>query len=281
MKKYICFQILMAIFFTQPLLSQSDSIENPFDASDTLQNNFGLFQNESILNISLSFNITEYKRKKPKEEYMNALLTYHINDKDSISREIRLKSRGEFRNNFCSFPPIRLNFKKAGFEKEDLKKIGKMKMVTHCNSGNETYLFKEYLVYKLFNILTDNSFRVRLVKIMYINTHKKGKPINSYGFFIEPIEFLAQRTQTLPTDLKTLTQANILPVFMDRMAIFNYMVGNTDWSVPNQHNCKVLSMPKSNNPSLGMIVPYDFDYTGMVDANYAIPPEGLGIQSVR
>ena len=97
------------------------------------------------------------------------------------------------RNGYNDFPPIRMNFKKAGFQKTDLSKIEKMKMVTHCEYGNEQNLFKEYIIYKLYNVLTDYSFRVRLIKIEYINTYKKSKPINSYSFFIEPIEMLAER----------------------------------------------------------------------------------------
>lgn len=68
---------------------------------------------------------------------------------------------------------------------------------------------------------------------------------------------------------------------MDRMAIFCYMIGNTDWSVPNQHNCKVLSSMSYSGSNLGVIVPYDFDYSGLVDTDYAVPYEKLGIESVR
>ncbi len=68
---------------------------------------------------------------------------------------------------------------------------------------------------------------------------------------------------------------------MDRMALFNYMIGNTDWSVPNQHNCKILNPHTFSATPLGIIVPYDFDYSGLVDADYAIPYEALGLESVR
>jgi hypothetical protein len=68
---------------------------------------------------------------------------------------------------------------------------------------------------------------------------------------------------------------------MDRMAIFNYMIGNTDWSVPILHNCMVMSGLSINNPGLGIIVPYDFDYSGLVNADYAVPFDGLGLNSVR
>ena len=59
------------------------------------------------------------------------------------------------------------------------------------------------------------------------------------------------------------------------------MIGNTDWSVPNQHNCKVLSGMNIEHSDLGTIVPYDFDYSGLVDADYAVPYEGLALESVR
>ena len=142
-------------------------------------------------------------------------------------------------------------------------------------------VFKEYLIYKLYNVLTDSSFRVRLLRINYINTFKKSKPIRSYAFFIEPLDLMAERINSVPVEVLTLSQKNIVPEMMDRMAIFNYMIGNTDWSVPGQHNCKVLASLRTDRSDLGMIVPYDFDYSGLVNATYAVPAEGLGIESVR
>jgi hypothetical protein len=280
MRKLIFLQTILAVFFVLPALSQNDTINNPFEAVDTLQQDFGLFTNDEILNLSMRFDITHYKSKKPKDEYLDAILTYHINDKDSINKDIRIKSRGEMRNAYCDFPPIRLNFKKSEFQKADLGKIEKLKMVTHCQYGNEEYLLKEFLIYKLYRVLTDNSFRVRLVKIEYINTYKKSKPIKTYAFLIEPIEMLAARTSSVEVKSVNLTQKNIIPEMMNRLAIFNYMIGNTDWSVPNLHNCKVLSPLSTNQSNLGMIVPYDFDYSGLIDADYAIPYEGLGLESV-
>ena len=281
MKKSIIFQIAILMLFALPAFSQDDTKANPLDVSDTLSQDFGLFKNEEILDLSLRFDITKYQRKKPKDEYMKAILTYHINKQDSINKEIKLKSRGEMRNGYCSFPPIRLNFKKADFQKADMKKIENIKLVTHCQSGNEEYLFKEYLIYKLYNVLTDNSFRVRLVKIEYINTAKKSKPVQTYAFFIEPIEMLAERINAVEVNSVNLTQKDIVPEMMDRVAIFNYMIGNTDWSVPNQHNSKILSPLGLNLTGQGLIVPYDFDYSGLVDADYAIPYEPLGLSSIR
>jgi hypothetical protein len=79
----------------------------------------------------------------------------------------------------------------------------------------------------------------------------------------------------------TLSQKNILPEMMDRMAIFNFMIGNTDWSVPNQHNTQVFSLLDSTYSSMGILVPYDFDHSGLVNAYYASPFEELPIESIR
>lgn len=279
MRKSVYIQFVVLALICSPAFSQNDTI-NPYAATDTLNKDFGLFSNDDILDLTLRFDITHYTRNKSKDEYMDALLTYHITKNDSINKEIKVKSRGVFRNQYCQFPPLSLNFKKTEFSKTDLGKIGKIKLVTHCESGNEEYLFKEYLIYKLYNVLTDNSFKVRLIKITYINTYKKSKPISSYAFLIEPIEFLAERTNTTPLDMTRLDQKNILPEMMDRFAIFNYMIGNTDWSVPGQHNCKVMARKSMDRPELGMIVPYDFDYSGLVNAYYAVPRESLGLKSV-
>ena len=279
MKKTVYLQVLLAFLVFLPVKSQNDSIDS-YSVNDTLPD-FGLFTRDDILELSLRFDITQYKRKKPKDEYLDAVLTYHISKTDSINKNIRLKSRGEFRNGYCDFPPIALNFKKTEFKMGDLNKLEKMKLVTHCQSGNEDIVFKEYLIYKLYNVLTDSSFRVRLLRINYINTFKQSKPIRSYAFFIEPLDLLAERTNSVPVEVLTLSQKNIVPEMMDRVAIFNYMIGNTDWSVPGQHNCKVLASLRTDRSDLGMIVPYDFDYSGLVNATYAVPAEGLGIESVR
>jgi len=280
MKRYIIIQILGIFICNNYAVAQTDTIEDPFSVVDTLSENFGLFADDGIMNITLEFDVTEFQRKRSKVDYLDAVLTYYKSDKDSIVKNVKLKSRGEFRNKNCNFPPIRLNFKQ--FEKDSGNHhIGKLKLVTHCKSGYEDNLLKEYLIYKLYNALTDVSFKVRLFRITYSNTRKKSKPVSTYAFVIEPVEFLAYRINAFTVDLLKLSKRDIMPEYMDRMAIFNYMIGNTDWSVPNQHNCKIFSLNKLGASSKGVIVPYDFDYTGFVDASYAIPLPELGITSVR
>jgi len=272
--------LVLLVFLVKPALCQIDPADSSYAVADTLSENSGLFDSDELLLISLRFNTTEYKRKRSDKDYLEAILTYHISDKDSINKEIKVRSRGEFRRNYCFFPPLLLNFRMKDSIQGDFASINKIKMVTHCRPGTEENLLKEYLIYKLYNALTENSFRVRLLRVTYINTFKESKPISEYAFVIEPIDLLAKRINAVEIETK-LTQKNIKPEMMDRMAIFNYMIGNPDWSVPIQHNIQVLAQANSARPDLGVIVPYDFDITGLVNTKYAVPAEGLSIKSVR
>jgi len=281
MKKYLFIIIPLFDLFLVPVFSQNDPVKVEHSFADTLLESIKLFDSDELLEISMRFDIKYYMRNKPNEEYLDAVLTYYLSDNDSISEKLKVKSRGEFRRTFCHFPPLMLNFRMTDSTMGEFYGIDKLKMVPHCKSGFEEYILKEYLIYKLYNVLTDNSFRVRLLRVDYISTGKKIKPIKEFGFVIEPIKLLEKRTNSLRIDLNNLTQKNIIPEMMDRMAIFNYMIGHTDWSVPNQHNVRILSQNNAERPNLGAIVPYDFDYTGLVDADYAVPIEQLGIESVR
>jgi hypothetical protein len=157
-------------------------------------------------------------------------------------------------------------------------------MVSQCSSGSESekYLLKEYLIYKMFSAMTDTSFRVRLLTINYIDTENKKKPFTQFGFFIEPVDMLAARTNSVEIESRALNQKTIYPHIIDRIAIFNYMIGNFDWAVPNQHNIKTFKSLKIDSVYLAVAVPYDFDFTGLVDAGYAIPDDKItGTTSIR
>jgi hypothetical protein len=252
-------------------------------SADSSLKSFGLFEDESLLKISLRFDLSTYFRSKPQKEYLKANITFHLNESDSISEDIRLRTRGIFRNQYCMFAPIQLNFKKADFGYGDLNGISKLKMVPQCSSGKdkEDYILREYLAYKLFNVLTDTSFRVRLISVDYIDSQKKKKSVKQYAFFIEPVEMLTARTNCIELISKTATQRNVVPRIMDRLSIFNYMIGNYDWSVPGQHNVQLIKSLNLDPYGHAIVVPYDFDWTGLVNASYAIPAENVGTQNVR
>jgi hypothetical protein len=279
----VVLQAFLAFLLALPVSGLQNNSPVQSALPDDSTRRFRLFEGENLLEITLRFDLSTYFRTKPKKDYLTANITFHLNESDSISKDIRLKTRGEFRNSWCPFAPIQLNFKKVDFGYSDLDSIGKLKLVTQCGTGNlnEEYLLKEYLAYKLFNVLTDTSFRVRLLKITYIDTKKKRKPIQHYGIFIEPIEMLTKRTNSFQIKSSNLTQKNIEPMVMDRLAIFNYMIGNYDWSIPGQHNVKIIKPMVLDPSGIGIAIPYDFDWSGIVDPSYAIPIEETGLESIR
>jgi hypothetical protein len=270
LQKFICLLGVVLFLYTISATAQTD----------TLENNFDLFESDDILELSLSFDIAKFLREKSKDEYLDAILAIHTNDENSFITKIRVKSCGDMRNRYCKFPPMVLNFKKSECINENLQKLGKVRLYTHCRNGNEEYLYKEYLAYRLYNVLTDYSFRVRMARITYTDMYNKKKPVVSYGFFLEPTHSLEERLNAIRVGEVPLTQRSIMPEMIDRMAIFSYMIGNTDWSVSNQHNCKIFMQKDLNCPDQDMIIPFDFDYAGIVNTDYAIPGEGLNIESV-
>lgn len=208
----------------------------------------------------------------------HAVLRYTGADSGSIS--VRLRTRGIFRLKTCSFPPIRLDLparKVAGtpFAGED-----RLKLVTHCQGdrGFERNLLKEYALYRVFNAVTDSSFRVRLAHVTYIDSARHDS-VTRYGFLVEPDAALARRLASDVLNADNLYDPVMDPSYMTLVALFQYLIGNTDWSVWKRHNIAIFQ--RHTDPKPLFAVPYDFDFSGAVNAPYATPPPQLNIQSVR
>ena len=273
--------ILLSVFLTASLSAQTD----PRDAGSTASNSRNvpvtLFDTDDVLDISIKFDINKYKRFKSDTMYLPAVLSYQSDEGDSVVKNIKLRARGNIRRTaICDFPPMMFNFKVKDVENTEFAGINKLKIVPYCRSGYEQYVLKEYLVYKLFNIVTDYSLRVRLLRISYLNSVKEKKTLTQYGFAIEPLDVMERRTGTVELERK-ITQRELRQDMLDRVAVFNYMIGNTDWSVPIHHNVIILQDAQNPQPNANMIVAYDFDYSGLVNTNYAVPFTDLQISTVR
>jgi hypothetical protein len=233
------------------------------------------FGSDEPLQMTLCFDIREFVRTKSKPQNFDATLTVMVSPTDSITQRIKVKARGEMRRKYCQFPPLMLKFKK------DTGKSVNLKLVTHCmrTSLNEKYVLKEYLVYRMFNQVTPYSLKTRLVKVRYVDINNPEKAFTAFGFLIENEEKLAERNESVIVINRNLTQKHMNPVDMARIAVFNFMIGNTDWSVPMQHNIRILKSIKVNSDK-GIPVAYDFDYSGLVNASYSIPNEQLPIKEV-
>jgi hypothetical protein len=237
------------------------------------------FLDEQPLSVTISTDLAALVNGKVKDAYLPATFSCSLADSSSLSEEIRLQVRGKSRRAICSIPPLRLLFRNPSSPK--LQTLNTLKLVNCCRfrSADGQFLLKEYLAYKIYNILTEKSFRVRLLHITFEDSRGKKKPVKQYGFVIENVDALAKRNQCKEVD-----NVKILPEATDRdqmtlLALFEYMIGNTDWSVPNNHNIKLLQ-PKKNKTAKPYAVPYDFDNCGLVNPDYAVPDPIMGIESV-
>jgi hypothetical protein len=249
--------------------------------ADSVEISTDIFAEDTPGEITLTFNLKQYQKKKYTDEYLPAQLVVGFSDSVSVKHDVRVKARGNNRRERCTLPPLWLNIKKADLPNETLKGTKKMKLVTHCANAKayEPYILKEYLAYKIYNIISPNSFRVRLIRIKYIDTGRKHKETNAFAFLIEPETMMAERLRLLPLKYDKISIKVTDTAATDIMALFQYMIGNSDYSVTGRHNVKLLTNTNPFN-RITIPVPYDFDYTGLVNAHYAVPGENLGIKSV-
>jgi len=250
---------------------------------DTLEVYEGLFSKEVPLELTLKLDLKQLQRTRRDEDYQDADMTCHVNDSFELTHPVRVKTRGNFRRDNCTYPPFWLNIRHAGIEADSLNDVVKMKMVVRCRDSRQydPYVLREYLVYKIFNIITPFSYRVRLVKLTYIDTGRKDQETEDWAFLIEPDELMEMRLNGRMIKSDHLSMRTVNPHVMNEVAIFQYMIGNSDYSVTGRHNLRIIAVENPDQPQGFLVVPYDFDYTGLVNAHYAVPGEGLPIESVR
>jgi len=267
----------------QELKGQIDTIVQKLQDQKTPRRYLSLFEEEDLLEVSLHFDVAKFLKKAERDQSIDGIMTMHFSQTDSLESKVTLKYRGQSRFERCRYPPTRITFKKPLYEASDSGRIKNMKLVNQCQQGSVhgDYVIREYLVYKLYNVLTDTSFRARLISLNFIDSENKRKTITQYGILLEPERLLEKRLNLLEVKTKTQSQRHMYPSMIDRLAIFQYMVSNWDWSVPGQHNTSVFTSEKPELTGLGIPVPFDFDLTGVVNADYAIPPPDLGIETNR
>lgn len=265
---------------------EAEKIHTGTKLQDTIQirltENIDLFDSDELLNITFTFPIKDFKRSKRDPEYIDALMTTHLSDNDSIVQEIRIRARGNYRRSVCNFPPILINPRKEDSIAQILNDNRNIKLVTHCRKRNyyEVSVLKEFLIYKLYNLVTNYSLRTRLAQITYVDEANPKKVISRYGFLIENISGLADRNNAVVIDNERLIQQDMIPKMMTSLAVFEYMIGNFDWHLGKMHNIEVIKPLDIPTPKC-IPVPYDFDFSGLVNAPYAIPREDLGLKTVK
>ncbi len=236
-----------------------------------------LFESDEILEFTLRGDLkSAFKDRGDDPQYRKATVHYQ-EDQTTFDIPVKIKARGNFRRTManCKYPPIFLNFAKSSTPKSSIfRGQDKMKLVTSCRG--DQFVINEYLVYKMYNLITPNSFRVRLVKVIYQDTVKNKSSDPSFAFLLEEEEQMANRNLSNSVEIEKLSPKKTQKEAFLKMAVFQYLIGNTDWSVQYQQNIKLLTVEST---SLPITVPYDFDHAGIVRAPYANPAPELKMSS--
>lgn len=217
---------------------------------------------------------------KFKSKTRPAYVSMQTGDGWQRSGQIEIKARGHFRFDNCETPPILLYFNTPG--SSTVGGLGKVKMVWGCenNAFAEQLVLKEYLAYKIYKELTPYSFQVRRAIVKFSDSASLTKVVEKNAFFIEDIDEVAKRVLYREWETEKAS-----PVEVDRshymlLTLFQYLIGNTDWGLSSGHNIKFI-VPKESVTGVPIAIPYDFDFSGLVDAPYASVPENFPIQNVR
>ena len=205
---------------------------------------------------------------------------------DGVEHHIKIRVRGNSRLRVCEFPPLRFNFSGSDTERSVFAGQDKLKLVTHCRNRAvaQTDALEEYAAYRIFNLISDVSYRTRLLRIRYMDTdeRRKDKRLEYYGFLIESQTELAERVGGQTANV---TGVSLRSLDKDQAAlvyVFQYLIGNTDWSMVKTggddtccHNGDILDIGSKH-----FYLPYDFDLAGLVNAKYAYPDPSLRIRKV-
>lgn len=240
-----------------------------------------LFSDTSVINASLSMNFKRIQADRDKQgKIFPAMFTCKMGDSLNINDPVSLEVRGHFRRGYCYLPPLKMIFK--DHPNTAFYKLKSLKLVSSCMTGNldDQNLLKEYMCYKMYNLITDRSFKVRLLNLTYADSGGKKKPLTRHAFLIEDVKQVAKRNNCEDWSDKKMGTERTDRRQMTMVAVFEYMIGNTDWAVPVNHNTRLIH-PKTDSMARPYVVPYDFDFSGMVNTSYSAPDQRFDITSVR
>ncbi|GAB4497329.1 MAG: hypothetical protein OHK0019_30770 [Saprospiraceae bacterium] len=239
---------------------------------------FGLLQQFDPLVVRIETDLKQLVSEKADKIWQPAIFKVMRGDSVALRLDVQVTARGNMRRKTCAFPPVKIRFYKQEPENDSIAELNELKVVTSCNylAKNEEWVKREYLLYELFNLITDQSFRVQSAKISFDEPGKNSRDLESFSFFIESEEELAARLGGKPIKPRVGSTRALDSVSYDRMCLFEYMIGNTDWSVRARHNIKTIYLKTST-----IAVPYDFDYSGAVGTDYAVPNGDYPIQTVQ
>lgn len=248
--------------------------------SDTVYNIFSRLQQFDPLEVVIETDIKKLRSNTGTETQWQGGVFKIVKDNAAVfEQKIQITARGNMRKKTCDFPPVKIRFYEHKMKNDSLEDVNELKLVVACRNTNDDdqLVMKECLAYKIYNLMTEESFRVKEASVRFVTPGKKKGGLVSTAFFIESEQELASRLGGRPIKPRIISPRGLDSAAYDRMCLFQYMIGNTDWSTYTRHNIKIIGF--KGRPAIA--VPYDFDYSGLVSADYAIPSPDLPIKAVQ
>jgi len=273
----IVFILLISFLLTAPLSYGQEKAKPP-----------KIFSNSNDLQVTLSGPWNTIKRNKKKDEKYPVQLSYTGADGAQHTFDAEVTLRGITRRRICDFPPLKIHFDKKKLKGTEFRGNKSLKLVTYCdtNSKYEQYYIKEFLTYRIYNLITDYSFRAQPMVIEYKDSERNDKSITRFGFLIEDVDDMAKRNDLKELSVPKVPYRDLEPATTNQLSLFQYMIGNLDWAATSGpkddsccHNSRLIGAGDDIDPKYA--VPYDFDSSGLVNAHYAAPPEGLKVRNIR
>ena len=246
-----------------------------------------LFATDATLALTLTAPWRDFIRNKNAKTRYPGTLDYVDEAGAKHSLPMAFATRGHNRLSVCKFPPTKLMFEKDASAATPFHGNKSLKLVRPCDSDerSEQYVVKEMLAYHIYNLITPRSFKVRPLAVTYVDSAGRASDGPHFGYLVEDDSELAKRNHLQKLEVPTLDLAQLELQEASRFALFEYLIGNTDFAVLNGstsarccHNAVLLA---ESLQSKVFAVPYDFDSSGLVDAHYAVPSPVLNIRSNR
>lgn len=245
-----------------------------------------LFQETDALQVTLTAPLTTLLKERSAEEYVNAVFEYTEAGGESSALDIKIRARGHLRHEICVIPPLWVNFKKSDVKDTLFHKQNKLKLVVHCGDSirYEQALVREYLAYRILNLLTPVSFQVRLLRVRYVDSEGKRRDQVRYAYLLEHKNRLGKRIDARDIKIEKTEVELLQPDHLNLTSVFQFLIGNTDFSPvapsPYDECCHNYDL-FDDDSGLLVAIPYDFDQAGIVNSPYAAPSEQFPITSVR
>jgi len=245
-----------------------------------------LFQSDESLKVTIEAPFTTLVRERPRDDYLPGVIKYLQADGTAVELDLEIRTRGHFRHRTCDYPPVLLNLKRKQTGGTLFDGQNKLKLVIPCEYDDryEQSVLREYLAYRILNVVSDLSFRARLLRVSFANTEKTKEPEVRYAFLIEHKNRLGERHQLEDLKVERTTVASIDPERLNLTSVFAFLIGNTDFSPiagPPGDVCCHNYVLFGNNIDPIIAIPYDFDQSGFVNAPYAEVNENFRIKNVR